>query len=215
MCTLSIKLSSCPFLWLGISPFHLFKNLLSINSGEIWFSQGSGGPRRINKSSQSFHPPTDRRTNTFGGLHSELMSARRECSLYLSSILFCLFSQSIDLPVTNTPCTWGHWLSWRSHVWSSVTRLGWSKPVSFSRSRKIFFFTSHFCCVLVKNECWMESKNGIRSSWLPQQNKAPAAFPLLALKGTCSCWWASIFFPMFVPTFDSFKTSKPFNGNAV
>lgn len=42
------------FLWLTFSPFHPFKQTLSINSREISFSQGFGVPKGINKSSQSF-----------------------------------------------------------------------------------------------------------------------------------------------------------------
>lgn len=49
-------LSFCLVSWLTISPFHLFKQTLSINCSEISFSQGFGVPKGINKSSQSFWP---------------------------------------------------------------------------------------------------------------------------------------------------------------
>lgn len=54
LCFSSDYLPFYVFLWPPVAPFHLFKQALSINSSEISFSQSSGVPKGINKSSQSF-----------------------------------------------------------------------------------------------------------------------------------------------------------------
>lgn len=54
--------------------------------------------------------------------------------------------------------------------------------------------------VLVKNECWMESKNSIRSSCLAQQKNTPAAVsPVQALKGSISADDEPLHFFFFPP----------------
>lgn len=105
----------------------------------------------------------------------------------------------------------------RSHAWSSVRRsaLGWRKPASFSWSRTSpppLFVAQHMLMqspVLVKNECWMESKNSIRSSWLARQKKSSSSsFPFLPWK-VASLLINFFFFPCCVPVFDLFKISNP------
>lgn len=103
------------------------------------------------------------RTDKFSGLHSEFTSAVMECSLYLSPILFCLFSQSTDLPMASTPCVRGHWLSaeaTRGHqsvgqIWAEVSpSLSADLGMTFSPSGALHMRSTG----LVKNKPWMENK---------------------------------------------------------
>lgn len=173
-------LSFCLFLWLTFSPFHPFKQTLSINSSEISFSQGSGVPKRINKSSQSFWP--------LWLLTIKIISPGSQSWLPSSPPLT---DRQRDLPdIVWVNVSWEgilallvlhpvlcvltvHWPSYdqhslrvrslterESHAWSSVRRsdLSWRKPVSFSWSRSFFSPPSVALTqssVLVKNECWM------------------------------------------------------------
>lgn len=140
--------------------------------------------------SPGFHPPPDRQTDLLV-LQCELMSAGWECSLYFltsSSILFSPFSQSNDLPLTSLACVWGHWLS--EDATCGHQSDGWILAVSFSWSR-VFFSPPSAALhmfrqsrVLVKNECWMKSKNSICSSWLAVKNTS-SSFSSLPYKVAC------------------------------
>lgn len=196
----------------------LLKQTTDINSSKIWSAKGSGllnGNKQKHfltsvavdhTDNQSRHtglasilPLTDRQIDLLE-LERELMllSARREYLLYLFSILFAAFSQSSDLPVTNTPyvcvsvCVWGGGVT----DWVRKPRVFISQRRSvldclFQLSEEIFFLfclaTLHVCARssgLVKNECWTESKSCLRSSWLAQQKIQPRFPPRLTLKIT-------------------------------
>lgn len=143
-------------------PFAYLSKCSSINPSKFALSQGSGVPKGINKScqgfwplwlltmkiispgSQSWLPSSLWQTDKY--IFCVLMSAWRECSLYLTSILFSPFSQCVDLSMASTPWVWGHWLR------EEATR-GHQSDGQILAEESLPLLLPHFCCP-IQRENW-------------------------------------------------------------